>query len=442
MLYGTRRLTYRHRAPMTKPSEPRQRPRHVLRASPPLTNRIGEQGFGGREILDEYEGAAGLVLWQSFRDTELWATSPKKRGLFAEGQAVEERTRLIRELNEVEYHPIKAPLATLAQLITDEPPQSVEVAGGCEAVSLWSQERGRLGTATEYAQVASLAVPENALYAVRAARVLRIRAEYQRAWSWFEHAVFLARQSRDWQAYTEAYAGVGNLHIQVGNYPKARLAHKRCLRAARRNHLRDMMASAFHNLFILEMEVGAAEVAEKYAKRALEVYPLDSPALPRLARDMAWRWMVLGFFDRALPLAQEVLKHFTSPADRALVWSDIARAAAGAGQVDTFEDAWARTWVLISEHNVDPWPADILVNLAHAAAFVGETTRAERAAHQAVETARARKEGTLLFAAEAILDSLACASQIPVRHLRKTAPAEDHLVASFLRALKEARAAA
>ncbi len=273
--------------------------------------------------------------------------------------------------------------------------------------------------------------------------MLRVRAEYQRAWSWFEHAVYLARQTRDWQAYAEANAGVGNLYIQVGNYPKARIAHTRCLRAARRNHLQDMVASAFHNLFILEMEVGATETAEKYAKKALDAYPLDSPSLPRLARDLAWRWMLLGYFDRALPLSQEAMKHFASPADQALLWSDIARAAAGAGQVDTFEDAWARTRVLMSEHVVDPWPADILVNLAHAAACLGEVARAERVARQAVEVARSRREGTLLLAAEAILDSLArAASGEPLRRTAKSASSEDRLVDSFLRVLKEARAAA
>jgi tetratricopeptide (TPR) repeat protein len=427
--------------PMTKPSHPRQRPPHVLRVAPPLTKNVGEQAFSGRAVLEEYTGAPGLLLWQSFRDAELWATANLKPGLFS--QSAGERRELIRTLDDGEYRPIKAPLATLAQLATLDLAAAPDVASGCETIALWSQERGRLGTAVEYAQVASFAVPGNAIYAVRAARVLRVRAEYQRAWSWFEHAVYLARRSLDWQAYAEAYAGVGNLYIQVGNYPKARLAHTRCLRAARRNHLHDMVASAFHNLFILEMEVGSTEAAEKYAKKALDAYPLDSPSLPRLARDLAWRWMLLGYFDRALPLAQEALKHFSSPADQALVWSDIARAAAGVGQVDTFEDAWARTRVLMSEHVVDPWPADILVNLAHAAACLGEVARAQRAARQAVEIARVRREGTLLLAAEAILDSLSRAGAgEPRAGIQKVGSPDDRLVESFLRVLKEARAAA
>ena len=424
---------------MTKPSTPRRRPRHVLRAAPPLVQPIGRSSFSGLAILEENPGPAGLLLWQSYRDAELWAsTSPAER-VFRPGRA-ETRFAAIRALDEAEHHEIKPALLTLSFLLTPEGPDAREVAAACQAVSAWAERRGALGTAVEFAQAASFAAPRDARQAVRAARMLRIRAEYERAWSWFDHAVFLARQSGDWRAYTEAWAGVGNLCIQVGNYPRARVAHKRCLRAARRSHLHDMVAAALHNLFILEMEVGEVEKAERYARKALEAYPLDSPLLPRLARDLAWRWMVQGFFERALPLAQEALKHFTSPADRALLWSDVARAAAGAGEVETFEEAWARAWVLYQEHPVDPWPADILVNLAHGAAFLGERTRAERAARLAVETARARREGTLLLAAEAILDSLARAPRVRV----EPAPAsvDGALVDAFVRTLQEARTAA
>jgi tetratricopeptide (TPR) repeat protein len=201
-----------------------------------------------------------------------------------------------------------------------------------------------------------------------------------------------------------------------------------------------MVASAYHNLFVIEMEVGEVEKAERYAQQALRTYPLSSPSLPRLARDLAWRWMVLGYFARALPLAQEALAHFTVPADRALLWSDIARAAAGAGAIDKFEDAWAQTRVLYSDHPMDPWPADILVNLAHAAASAGERSRANWAATLAVEIARARKESTLLLAAEAILDSLAHAPALTVQ-VRPTNKEADLLVERFVTRLRAARAA-
>lgn len=424
---------------MTKPLIPRRRPYNPLRSARPLFHSPGPVQFSGLIILEEYIGAPGLTLWQSFRDAELWATAETRKGLFT-GLA-KSRATAIAELPTDPFQPIK-PSLVLLSLLRDQTPKDGPVVGsGCDNIARWSQQLGQLGTAVEYQQAASLADPRCAVYAVRAGRWLRMRAEYARAWSWFDYAVALARREKDWQAYSEAYAGIGNLYVQVGNYPRARIAHRRVLRTARRNHLPDMVASAYHNLFVVEMEVGNVEEAERYAQKALGAYPLTSPSLPRLARDLAWRWMVLGFFDRALPLAQEALAHFASPADRALLWSDIARAAAGAGQVETFEDAWAQTRVLYSKHPMDPWPADILVNLAHAAAFLGERSRATWAAEKAVEIARGRKESTLRLAAEAILDSLVHAPQLAVAR-QPAAKGEDSLVDRFVRRLRAARAVA
>jgi hypothetical protein len=90
---------------------------------------------------------------------------------------------------------------------------------------------------------------------------------------------------------------------------------------------------------------------------------------------------------------------------------------------------------------MDPWPADILVNLAHAAATLGERSRAGWAAESAVEIARTRKESALLLAAEAILDSLAHAPP-PVVPVKAGAKESDSLVERFVARLRAARAAA
>jgi tetratricopeptide (TPR) repeat protein len=426
-------------AQMTKPLHPRRRPFRPLRSARPLLHAPGPIQFSGLVILDEYDGEPGLLLWELFRDAELWASADPRRGLFSRRPSIV-RAPLVAELPHDPYAPIKPSLVLLSLLPHQRNSDAPAVGNGCDNIARWSHDLGRLGTAVEYQQVASLADPRSAIYAVRAARWLRMRAEYARAWSWFDHAIVIARRETDWQAYCEAHAGVGNLHVQVGNYPRARIAHRRVLRTARREHIPDMVASAYHNLFVIEMEVGDVERAERYAQQALRTYPLSSPSLPRLARDLAWRWMVLGYFARALPLAWEALAHFTVPADRALLWSDIARAAAGAGAIDKFEDAWAQTRVLFSEYPMDPWPADILVNLAHAAASVGERSRANWAATRAVETARARKESTLVLAAEAILDSLAHAPALTVQ-VKPTSKEADLLVDRFVARLRAARAA-
>lgn len=231
-------------------------------------------------------------------------------------------------------------------------------------------------------------------------------AEYPRATSWFDYSLYLARRSSDWQAYAEACAGYGNMYYHTGNFPRARYYHERCLRVARRNRLREMVGAAHHNLFAIEMEVGNYDTAEAHAARAHRAYPPESPCVARLARDLSWRWTIMGHFTRALPLASEALNHFTVPVDRALVWADVARAAGGVGEHDVFEQAWAETWVLVGRGVTEPFAAGILLDLAHGAKSIGETARAARAAIKAAERAQERGEGKTVLEAEALLDSL------------------------------------
>lgn len=390
---------------MTKPSTPRQRPHFRLRAVPPITQRIGDRAFSGSIILDECEGLGAFILWVSFRDAELWATHPEAGPLLRE-QGFEARRQTVAELDEFGFKSIKPALLTLAELSTPAPPDKGTVAEGCDTIANWSEMHNRLGTAGEYAQVASYALPERAMYAVRAGRVLRMRAEYARALTWFDHGVVVARRTGDWESYAQAYSGLGCLYMQRGNYKRARSVLRRSLRAALRHHLPERIGAAFHNLFAVEASTGNWTLAETYAERALSTYPNGSRGLPRLARDLAFRWIQRGYFDRALPLAREVIGHFAVTADRALVWSDIARAAAGCGEVEIFEDAWGKAYGLATQESAEPFTVDILLNLAHAAASRSDQVRATMVARRALVLARERKEGQLALEAEAVLSSV------------------------------------
>jgi tetratricopeptide (TPR) repeat protein len=214
----------------------------------------------------------------------------------------------------------------------------------------------------------------------------------------------------------------------------------RSLRIAHRKELPERAAAAFHNLFAVEAIAGNWEEAERCAQRALKFYPHDVRGLPRLARDLAFRWIQRGYFERALPLAKEVIAHFDAPADTALAWSDIARAAAGAGELEDFETAWASAWVAVKTGAVEPFGADILLNLTHAAAFRGDLTRAAMAGHEALKVARARKESQSILEAEAVLDSLHSPTPVPTVPARQD-PVPYPLSRRFVRVLKGARAA-
>lgn len=426
---------------MTKPQKPRRRSRTEFRVPPPLLQRIGDPGFSGLALLEEDEnGLAHLVFWEAFRDVELWSRSIQRDGLLHTTQ-LKTRTVEIGKLDADVYGGAKPHLYALLDVIRspgDADP--VAVSDACSNLTNWFEARGRLRCAVEFAIVAYLATPQQAKLAARVGRVLRLLAEYPRSTSWFDFSIYLARKAQDWQAYTEALAGLGNLHFQVGNFPRARIYHRRCLRAASRNRIREMAGAAYHNLFVLEMEAGNVALAESLAAKAFVSYGPKSACLVRLARDLSHRWTVLGFFARALPLMLESVNHFTRPVDRAQVWAGVGRAAGGAGEFGAFEDAWAETWSLVRQGLTDPFTADVLLDLAHGAASLGETRRAAHAATKALEIARQRKEGHSILAAESLLDSL----HIPAEVKPSGTPPEamPELARGILRALQEQRAAA
>lgn len=351
------------------------------------------------EILKEFEGVSALILWSACRDAELCSTPGSRSGLFSSKAA--SWNQLIKD------EPSLAPIASeLHLLAVCARKHRAAIATACDAISEWSEGQGKLGTAVEFAQVASVVNPACPMYAARTARVLKERAEWERAANWYDHAIFISRGVEDWHACSDAYCGLGGLYAERGRFPRARKLFHRALRAAIRHHNREQVANAYHYLFTLEAVAGNWARAEEMAMRALRRYPASSPKRPRLARDLAYRWILRGYFDRALPLAQEVLLHFSAPGLRALVWSDIARAAAGAGDDEAFERAWAQARVLLDEGVNGPYNVTILLNLAHGAAFRGELARARLPASKALELARTRGEPQSVLEAEALLDSL------------------------------------
>lgn len=418
---------------MTRPLQPRRNPYAPRRVLPPILRPLGARVFSGFEIIREYDGAAGVVLWCGFRDATLWATTKDHTELFADRPS--HWGELIGELDPL-FSPIAPQLHLLAHLADQE--DAAAVALDCDAIAEWSEQQSKLGTAVEFAQAASAVNPDRAMYAARAARLLKERAEWGRSATWYDYAIFTARRLEDWYAYADAYCGLAGLHAERGNLPRARKLLTRALRIALRYHINEQAANAYHYLFTLEAVAGNWDQAEEFVVKALTKYPVTSPKRARLARDLAYRWINRGYFERALPLAQEVLKHFSSPALRALVWSDIARAAAGSGDGEVFETAWAQAKVLLDQGVSDPYSITILLNLAHGAAFRGEAARATLPARKALELAKARGEPQSVFESEALLDSLQGAgfkaSERPPRER------DSNLVDEVLRQLRRNRA--
>jgi hypothetical protein len=87
---------------MTKPNNPRQRPRTEFRVPPPLLQRTAAIGFSGLDLLEDEDGIARLVFWRAFRDVELWARAPTREDLFRLEQ-VQPCTYELNELNPTTY---------------------------------------------------------------------------------------------------------------------------------------------------------------------------------------------------------------------------------------------------------------------------------------------------------------------------------------------------
>lgn len=413
--------------------------RTFRRVPPPLTRSAELRTLPGAEVLEELPDEAALLLWQTCRSVHLWGQAGPRLRLFAPGAAELRLERLAAaELDDE----LRSALALLAGLLENRRVVDVpRVVEGCGQVASWAEERGKLATALAFAQAAAAADAEDASLAVAVARLARLRAEYERAESWFEHAVVVARLTRDWQAYAEAYAGLGNLYVQKGGFPKARLYHQRCLRAARRYSLHEMEGAALHNLFGIEIECGNGSRAEEYAEAALSAYPATSPALLNLALDVAYNWTLSGRFGEALAVASAALPLVASLPCRLLVLADLARAAGGADAPHVFEQAWSEAWMLLWGKSVESNAPGVLLDLAYGAAYMGELKRAERAARKALELAGERKQQKVVEQAGALISVLQAGGRIAgPRGAASSATAR--LATRFVEVLQGPRAAA
>lgn len=366
----------------------------------------GGEAFEGVAVLDEVPGAMGVLLFQVIRDVYLWGSTPPelRDGLF-EPRADDALIRILRD-NDPEVQLESALMALVRMTGAPEAAREEQVALACQHVAHWADAQGHLGTAISFAQGAAVVLPADAATSFAVGRLARRKAEYARAETWYRRAVALARQSGDWSSYAMAFAGLGNLYMQRGNFPAARRFHLRSLRAARRHSLRALHGSALHDLFVLAAQSGAPEDTERLARQAFEMYGPDHPRLVYLALDVGYFWMEHGRFGPALTVFQALVHHMQRLEDRLGVLANTVRAAAGAGERRLFEQTWDEVWDRMQRTPGLANAATVMLELAHGAATLGEHERAERAAERAVQVARERAESRTLLTAESVLDQV------------------------------------
>ena len=403
------------------------------RVPPALTH--GPESMPAAGILDEVPGDLGVLLWRSVRNVALWASTPAaQRGALFCGGAADVREADVGRLP-VEPE-LVAPLSVMVRLLETPARMDVmRVVNACRRVSLWAEQRGSLATALEFMQAAAQTAPQVAALAYAVGRLARRRAEYDRAESWYGRAIVQARRTGDWRTYALGYSGLGNLNTQKGNFPVARRAQMRGLRAALRHNLADLQGIAFHDLFATEVETGAGARATGLAARAFRAYGPSHPFVPRLAYDVAFLWMEEGYFEQALDVAQALEPCFEAPAERALVLGLIARTAGGVAKRAAFEDARSRLADLLATGCGEDAAARSLLGISYGAASLDEWQLAEDAALQAQQIANERREGKMAMAAEAALEFARKRPQ-PAPHCQP-AETDAELAEDFVRALRQ-----
>lgn len=372
-------------------------PRRYVTA-PPLTRTSGAEGA---EVLEEIEGAPGVLLWATLRDVMLWLETPaaERAGIFPPGAGRERRA-------EVEGSGVDpalwAPLLIVAE--TMDAPADADphrVAHACRAVAGWAEGSRAPATRLAFAQAAALARPEDPRLALATARLARDLAQPARAESWFRRTVKLAR-GNDWESYVRAFLGLGVMYHRGGNYPAAGAVVGRALRAARRRRLRPLEGDAHHELFVFALDAHRMREAYSHARAAMEAYGIHHPRLPHLAHDVGCFWAQQGRFELARPIFDQVLPCFEDEEVRVRVLANLARAAAALGERERYESHRGAAMELLPD--TPAFGAEVLLLVSQGDLSMGEWDRASEAARKAVEIAGARGESHTRLTAEAILD--------------------------------------
>jgi tetratricopeptide (TPR) repeat protein len=367
--------------------------------------RQTDEPFDGYAVLDELRGPLGMLLWQSLRDVDLWsAADPDGRVRLFAADAASRRRVQINALPEAA--PVRGPLLAITRVLEGNSLGDAELSTACLQLSRWAIGEAHPRTALTFGVAAAVAAPQDASAAYWVATLSRRAADYRRAETWYRRAIGLARRTEDWKSYGQAYCGWANLFIQRGDYPSARDKLMVALRAARRHGLWSIKPMALHDLCCMAITAGNTDEAVAYGRKAFRAYGRRHPRVVALAHDIAFHWMLQGYFAPAMRVFRAVLGHVTDRPHRLLALSSLARAAGGVGDRFTYTEAWTDTWRLIDAGEETEKVAETLVNLAHGAASIGDRERATIAAGQALTVAVQRGEAEQRIAAETLLDAL------------------------------------
>jgi tetratricopeptide (TPR) repeat protein len=220
---------------------------------------------------------------------------------------------------------------------------------------------------------------------------------------------------------------LGSLRRQAGDSDGAVAALSQARELAQRFGLPEIEGAALHDLCIIHFEVGAGDKGFACAREALSVHEPGSTAIAKVAHDVAvFMMQSRGDYTNALTVFRELENHTFDAPDQLLLWGNIARSAAGAGEMLVFERAWESARRLVERIGVKKEQhAAALINLGEAALSAGRIDWAEAVASRAYEIGETRGETHVLQFAEELLSRVRSARKTRVRPRPFSDPGHD-----------------
>jgi tetratricopeptide (TPR) repeat protein len=381
----------------------------MKRPSPPAPESLnGTARIPYLFVLDELEAAgkgdAGLALWQTLRGVR-----DRIDAAPADAAVIVASAELLDAVPELRTT-LRGMVRLLRQARGDEETRNGLVLG-CAHLGLWAEGLGACRTAISFFGLAEEMEPERPHLGYHIGRIARKLALYDVAETWLKWARQQAEAHGAWEVAALCVSGLGNLYRQRGNFPEAQRYHLLCLQVAQRHGLRTMEGDALYELAVMSFEYNDEAAAMQFVSRAVAAYGPGHGRIYTLAHDVAFFWMdKMGRFSDAAEMMLNLADYLWVPWQRILLYSNLTRAAAGAGWAPVFEAAWNETWILLRQQPSQVAHSMALVHLALGAGTLSQWERAEMAAIQALRIASERGECQPMLAAEAILEAVRRAS--------------------------------
>jgi tetratricopeptide (TPR) repeat protein len=269
----------------------------------------------------------------------------------------------------------------------------------------WAESEKLFGVALHYADAWAYVDHRNARAAATAGQFCTRAASHGRAEEWLIRAVALGRKAKDWEWYIRAYVRLGILRYELGDYPRAR---KYALRAANKagwSGHDTLGGMAYHDLLAVAVHTGTFQQGERYAARALELYPIKFDRVRHLAHDYALFLARRACYSVAMPILNAIEPLF-GPGDpmRVLWLATTAEVAAALRNRPLFDRLSAEVLAVVQA--TEEHAAIALLRVADGFRRFGLWTDAEVLAVRSLELALKRSEGEPQRGAYTLLDDI------------------------------------